>query len=88
MAIEHLGQFDDVSKLLTEVHQQHCKLLSQEVQHADNQRYKDVDEMVFLFKQRRYNWLKRMRAIKIRHINLQPSQKALADNQKQSQHYH
>ena len=33
---ENLGQFDDIFKLLTEVHQQHCKLLSEEEQHADN----------------------------------------------------
>ena len=34
---ENLGQFDDVFKLLTEVHQQHQKLLSEKEQHADNQ---------------------------------------------------
>ena len=33
---ENLGQFDDFLKLMTEVHQQHCKLLSEEEQHADN----------------------------------------------------
>ena len=88
MVIKNLGQFDDVSKLLTKVHQQHCKLLSEEVQHPDNQWFKDVDEMVFLFKQRRYNWSKRMKATKSRNINLQQSQKALEDHQQQRQHYH
>ena len=44
---ENLGQFDDVFKLLTEVHQQHCKLLSEEEQHIDNQWFEDVDEMMF-----------------------------------------
>ena len=52
---ENLGQFDDVFKLLTEVHQQHCKLLSEEEQHADNQGFEDVNEMVFSFKDCVYN---------------------------------
>ena len=39
---ENLGQFH-VFRLLTEVHQQHCKLASEEEQHADNQWFKDVD---------------------------------------------
>ena len=34
---ENLGQLDDDFKLLTEVHQQHNKLLSAEEQYADNQ---------------------------------------------------
>ena len=52
---ENLGQFDNVFKLLTEVHQQHCKLLSVEEQHADNQGFEDVNEMVFSFKDCVYN---------------------------------
>ena len=56
---ENLGQFDDVFKLLTEVDQQHCKLLSEEEQHADNQWFEDVDEMVFSFKQCVYNWVRK-----------------------------
>ena len=55
---ENLGQFDDIFKLLTEVHQQHCKLLSEEEQHADNQWFEDVDEMVFSFKHNVYNWVR------------------------------
>ena len=51
---ENLGQFDDVFKLLTEVHQQHCKLLSEEKQYADNQWFEYVDE-VFSFKHHVYN---------------------------------
>ena len=31
---ENLGQFDYVFRLLTEVHHQHCQLLSEEEQHA------------------------------------------------------
>ena len=53
-----MRQFDDVFKLLTEVHQQHCKLLSEEEQHADNQWFEDVDEMVFSFKHHVYNWVR------------------------------
>ena len=55
---EKLGHFDDVFKLLTEVHQHHCKLLSEEDQHADNQWFEDVDKMVFSFKHRVYNWIR------------------------------
>ena len=55
---ENLGQADDVFKLLTEVHQQNCKLLSEEEQHADNQWFEDVDEKVFSFKHRAYNWVR------------------------------
>ena len=39
----NLGQFDDVFKLLTELHQQHCQLLSEEEEHADNQGFQDVN---------------------------------------------
>ena len=46
--------FDDVFKLLTEVYQQHYKLLSGEEEHADSQWFEDVDEMVFSFKHRVY----------------------------------
>ena len=55
---ENLGQFDDIFKLLTDVHQQHCKLLSEEEQDADNQWFEDVDEMVFSFKPCVYNWVR------------------------------
>ena len=44
---ENLGKFDDVFKLLTEVHKQYCKLLSEEEQHADNQWFEDVYEKMF-----------------------------------------
>ena len=43
---EYLSQFDYVFKLLTEVHQQHCKMLSQEEQHADNQQFEDADKFI------------------------------------------
>ena len=55
---ENLGQFDDIFKLLTDVHQQHCKLLSEKEQDAGNQWFEDVDEMVFSFKPRVYNWVR------------------------------
>ena len=84
---ENLGQFDDVFKLLTEVHQQHCKLLSEEEQHVDNQWFEDADEMVFSFKQYVYNWVG-TRTIKGLHVNLQQSQEALTDRQEQGQHHH
>ena len=47
---EKLGQFNGVFKLLTEVHQQHSKLLSEVEQKADNLWFEYVDEMVFSFK--------------------------------------
>ena len=55
---ENLGQFDDIFKLPTEVHQQQWKQLSEEEQHTDNQWFKGVDEMVFSFKHRVYNWVR------------------------------
>ena len=58
MVKENLGQSDDVFKLLTEVHQQHCKLLSEEEQHAEIQWLEAVNEMVFSFKHRVYNWVR------------------------------
>ena len=54
---ENLELFDHVFKLLTEVHQQHCKLLSDEKQHTDNQWFEDLDE-VFSFKHHIYNWVR------------------------------
>ena len=56
MVEENLGQFS-VFELLTEVHQQHCKLLSEEKQHTDKG-FDDVDEMVLSFKQCVYNWVR------------------------------
>ena len=58
MVKENFRQLDDIFKLLTEVHQQQCKLLSEEEQHADNQWFADVDEMVFSFKHHVYNWVR------------------------------
>ena len=55
---ENLGQFDDIFKLPTEVHKQQWKQLSEEEQHTDNQWFKGVDEMVFSFKHRVYNWVR------------------------------
>ena len=55
---ENLGQFDNFFKLLTEVYKQHYKLLSEEEQHADNQWFDNVNEMVFSFKCRVYNWVR------------------------------
>ena len=55
---ENLELFDHVFKLLTEVHQQHCKLLSDEEQHTDNQWFKDLDKKVFSFKHHIYNWVR------------------------------
>ena len=86
---ENLGQFDDVFKLLTEVHQQHCKLLSEEEQHTNNQWFEDVDGMVFSFKHRVYNWVRENKKDKRRlHLNLQQSQETLADHQEQGQDHH
>ena len=55
---ENLGQFDDFFKLLTEVHQQQCKLLSEEEQYADNHWFENMDEMVLSFKHRVYSWVR------------------------------
>ena len=56
MVEENFGQFS-VFKLLTEVHQQHCKLLSEEEQHTDRG-FDDVDEMVLSFKHCVYSWVR------------------------------
>ena len=73
-----------------ELHQKHYKVLSEEDQPTDNQWFEDADHNFFSFKHCVYNvsGLEKIRRIKILHLNLQQSQEAPADHQKQGQHHH
>ena len=55
---EALAQFDYIFKQLLLVHQEYHSLLEDETKLADEEWFEEVDEHVFTFKHKVYNWLK------------------------------
>ena len=55
---EALAQFDYIFKQLLLVHQEYHSLLEDDEKLADEEWFEEVDERVFTFKHKVYNWLK------------------------------
>ena len=55
---EELAQYDDIFNLITESHEEHCKILKPEEQSNKEHNFEDIDQRVFTFKYKVRNWLK------------------------------
>ena len=55
---EELDQYDDVFRLIIQNHEEHFKVLKPEEQANEKDCFEDVDQRVFIFKQKVRNWLK------------------------------
>ena len=55
---EELVQYDKISKLIIENHEEHCKILKPEEQSNEEDHFEDVNQRVFIFKHKVRNWLK------------------------------
>ena len=52
-----MTQYDDVFKLIIVNHEEHCNIVKPEEQANEEDRFEDVDQRVFIFKQKVRNWL-------------------------------
>ena len=58
MVEEALAQFDYIFKQLLQVHQEYHSLLEDDEKLADEEWFEEVDQHMFTFKHKVYNWLK------------------------------
>ena len=57
-AKEELAQYSNIFKLIIESYEEHCKILKSEKQSNEKDHFEDVDQRVFIFKHKVWNWLK------------------------------
>ena len=55
---DELAQYDNVFKRIIENHEEHCKILKPEELANEKNHFEDVDQRVFIFKDKVRNWLK------------------------------
>ena len=85
---ENLGQFDDVLQFLTQVQQQHCRLLSEEEHTLIISGLDMWMRWYFHLNTMFTTGLEKTRRIKNLYLNIQQSQKVMGDHQEQGHHHH